>query len=899
MGRTSPVIYRLQQKSLRYQAIIRIAAVFLIIGGISAGLFWLGWNLVNERLLSEQAEGTVRAVETRLNAMQGGWQKESDALAAQITFNRMLDRAEEDRWLKLRAYIVALGETLDISGLVVKDKEGRSVFEYGNMGPEYASFLETQNAGATPSQWVLSKDQHRLYRVLSSPLWLGLNGGHGNLILLKHLDNQRLASIATPRSAVRLDVNGFILASSTGSDELGQKAMDHHAQTFWGQSGNLCREISLASPGFRLHVDHNLPQAISPAQFALAAVALAAALGLGLYIVFGDWIRRNVRRVATLSEVADHFRKHHVLDTEILSRMETQEHSHDELMVLNKALLELMQTSQARDEESHAYLQTLEILDEAVVEADREGHLMRSSPAWERLAGTDVPRHNIYDCLTPEDRDQLRHQLSELFSGAKSQVATRLRVISPQRSGTWLECRFVPVDQPVTRIRGVLRDVTQTYLQEKHITHMALHDALTRLPNRILLEDRLKIALRMAKREKNKVGIGFIDLDHFKNVNDVLGHKFGDKLLVSISDNLRNTLRSVDTLARWGGDEFVVLLPSLDTQDDIRHVAEKLIKASRESVQIEGQNLPVTFSMGFSVFPDDGDNIEVLLSQADRAMFYAKAQGRNMVQFFSDMTRKGLGKKELYIQSRLSNAIDQRQIQAWFQPLMDSETHQVVGLEALARWHDPEMGWISPTTFIPMAENQGLIAELGDLVLAHTLTMGRRLLDAGHDLMLSVNISKRQLYMPDCAERLLRDTRIAGIEPGRVMLEITESVAMSEVDFAMDRLRSLHEAGFKLAVDDFGVGYSSLSQLHEMPVDELKIDISFTRRVLEPQGARLIQAIVALAHALHISTVAEGVEDAETAKTLVDLGVHRLQGYHFGKPMPEQEFEDWLNARQE
>ena len=883
--------------SLRRQAVVRLAAVFLIIGGISAGLFWLGWNLVNERLLNEQSKNTVTAVEARLSNLQGGWQRESDALAAQITFNRMLDSSDEDRWLKLRAYIVALGETLDIAGLVIVDKQGQPVFDYGNLGPEYARILAASKTASHPPEWFLDKDQRHLYRVVYTPIWLGLNGGHGNLILLKHLSNQHLATIGIPGSPVHLEVNGLILASSGNIDGTDQKFFTHHSITQWGLKGGLFHDIPLGTPELALHVDLNLPQAISPNQFALAAIVLTAALALGLYVVFGDWVRNNVRRVATLSEVADHFRSHHVLDKELKARLEPLGNSGDELAVLNKALLELMQTSQARDEENHAYLQTLEILDEAVVEADWEGKLVRSSPAWKKLVGTDVPRHNLYDCLDPEDRENLRHQLAELFSGTKSQVSTRLRVISPQRSGTWLECRFVPVDQPVTRIRGVLRDVTQTYLQEKHITHMALHDALTRLPNRILLEDRLKIALRMATREKNKVGIGFIDLDHFKNVNDVLGHKFGDKLLVSIADNLRDTLRSVDTLARWGGDEFVVLLPSLDTMEDIRHVAEKLIKASRESLQIEGQTLPVTFSMGFSIFPDDGDNIEVLLSQADRAMFYAKAQGRNMVQFFSDMTRKGLGKKELYIQSRLSAAITQRQIQAWFQPLVDSKTHKVVGLEALARWHDPELGWISPATFIPMAENLGLIAELGDLVLAHTLTMGRRLQDAGHELLLSVNISKRQLYMPDCAERLLRDTQIAGIEPGRVMLEITESVAMSEVDFAMDRLRSLHEVGFKLAVDDFGVGYSSLSQLHEMPVDELKIDISFTRRVMEPQGARLIQAIVGLAHALHISTVAEGVEDADTARILTGLGVHRLQGYHFGKPMPEQDFEDWLNAQ--
>jgi EAL domain-containing protein (putative c-di-GMP-specific phosphodiesterase class I) len=268
-----------------------------------------------------------------------------------------------------------------------------------------------------------------------------------------------------------------------------------------------------------------------------------------------------------------------------------------------------------------------------------------------------------------------------------------------------------------------------------------------------------------------------------------------------------------------------------------------------------------------------------------------------MVQFYTDMTRKGLGKKDLYIQSRLAAAINNGAIQTWFQPLVDARTRRIIGLEALARWHDPELGWVSPTTFIPMAENLGLIAELGDQVMTGTLTMGRYLMDAGHDLMLAVNISKRQLFMSHCIDNLLRDAATAGVEPGRIMLEVTESVAMSEVDYAETRLRALHDAGFKLAVDDFGIGYSSLSQLHEMPVDELKIDISFTRRVRDPQGARLIQAIVGMAQALHFHVVAEGVEDAQTADLLEQMGIHSLQGYHFGKPMPAKDFEDWLKAQ--
>ncbi|MEW6677806.1 MAG: EAL domain-containing protein [Pseudomonadota bacterium] len=880
----------LPARSLRKQVVTRFLAVFLVIGSVSAALFWLAWHLANDRLLRTLTESAVLATEQRLSTLTQGWQRETEALATQITLNRTLEAGGAERWIRLRAYLVAFGESLEFSSLAILDNQGKPVFSLGPpLDPPSASL----------PAWQLAPDGRALVRIHAAPLWLGLEGGHGVLLLSKPADNRLMANLAAPQIEVRLLVNEQILASSTGNINASltnRTDQDADASRHPTGSGG---EVMLLPPRVRLHIDHQLPAAISPSQFALAAIALASAMAMGLYAVFGEWLRRNVSRIENLSTLVNHFQQTHAIDAELQRRLQHRQENADELAILSTALLELMHSSQARDEENRAYLQTLDILEEAVVELDWQGRLVRHSPAWSRLSGLEPPRGNLYDSLDPEDGEGLKHQISELFSGAKAQINVRLRLAAPQRAGTWLECRFVPADNPVTRVRGVLRDVTQIYLQEKHITHMALHDALTRLPNRILLEDRIKLALRMATRERNKVGIGFIDLDHFKNVNDVLGHKFGDKLLVNFSENLRATLRGVDTLARWGGDEFVVLLPGMDSIEDVRMVADKLAGVSRDAVRIEGQNLAVTFSMGFSIFPDDGENMEVLLSEADRAMFYAKAQGRNTVQFFSDMTRKGLGKKELYIQNKLSAAISHGDIQPWFQPLVDGRTGEPMGLEALARWHDADLGWIPPATFIPMAENLGLIAELGDLILAHTLTVGRRLRDSGHDLLLAVNISKRQLYMPDCIERLLRDARIAGIKPERIMLEITESVAMGEVDYAKERLRALHQAGFKLAIDDFGVGYSSLSQLHEMPVDELKIDMSFSRRVRDTQGAQLIQAIIGMSQALGLATVAEGVEDEETARRLVDLGVQTLQGYHFAKPMPEQELEDWLRDRRQ
>ncbi|MDP2430709.1 MAG: EAL domain-containing protein [Pseudomonadota bacterium] len=872
----------------------RVIAVFLIIGCLSAASLALTWYLADAALNRQQIERNTVAIQAKLNARFEQWQREAEALASQITYIRILESGGEHRWDKLRAYINAQGEGFHFNTLAVMDSDGKLLFAHGEEADELDFLVVDKTA------WHFSATNKHLHRVMRTPIWLGLHGKHGTLHLLRALDNRLLGDLAGPDITLDLSVDDVINASSKGNANIG-KHPDQHLEA--DRDGQAHQTLLLNPPDTRLHLCQTLPRAISPTQFAFAGAALAAILGLTLWSVFGTWLRRTVTRVQALSLAAHLFGQRHHLDAETDAALDKAAGSHDEVGALLLHLRALMQASEERDEESRAYLQTLDMLEEAVVELDSEGHLLRTSPAWETLMGPDNDARRLCPCFEPDDRDDLKSQLARLFSGEKTQATLRLRAATPQRAGSWLECRFVPVlkageSGPVTRVRGVLRDITQTYLQEKHITHMALHDALTALPNRVLLEDRLKIALRLAARDHSRVGIGFIDLDHFKNINDALGHKAGDQLLVAFADNLRAVLRNGDTLARWGGDEFVVLLPDMPGLDEIRHVADKLTESSREPVRIDDHSLPVTFSMGFTVFPDDGGDVDALLSQADRAMFHAKSQGRNTVRFYSDMTKKGLGKKELYIQSRLAAAINNGTIQTWFQPLVDAHTHRAIGLEALARWHEPDLGWIPPSTFIPMAESLGLIAELGDLVITRTLVMGRALLDAGHDLLLAVNISKRQLFLSNCVERLRHGADAAAIDPGRIMLEITESVAMSDVDFAETRLRALHDAGFKLAVDDFGVGYSSLSQLHQMPVDELKIDISFTRRVRDPQGARLIQAIVGMARALHLSIVAEGVEDAATAEILKKMGVHSLQGYHFGKPMPSEVFTAWLKAEE-
>ncbi|MDH2918948.1 MAG: EAL domain-containing protein [Sideroxydans sp.] len=555
------------------------------------------------------------------------------------------------------------------------------------------------------------------------------------------------------------------------------------------------------------------------------------------------------------------------------------------------------------DEAQQVYLQTISLLQDAVVEFTPEGHLLRASDAWTVLTGESnfAPQISLAECVHSEDVALLLEQFGALQFEQKQQINVRFRLLSSVNNNAnnyiWVEGRFAPVSKNghVIFIRGVVRDISSTYLKERQISHMALHDALTDLPNRVLLEDRIAMAIPRAERAGMHVALGFIDLDHFKQVNDHFGHKVGDRLLKEVTQRLQTVLRSSDTLCRWGGDEFVILCPDLKSLEDAREVSQKLARLTHENIDIDGTNFPFTFSGGFAVYPDDASNSEMLLSQADRAMFYAKAQGRNNIQFFNAIAKKEPGRKSFYIQSRLAAAIQRKEIKAWLQPLISAQTGEVIGAEVLARWHEPEQGWIPPSVFIPMAESMGLIDQLGQSVWQDSLK-AFPLLPAGHRL--SINLSKRQLFSSNIVQQFCEDLARANIQPSQIMLEITESVALSDVDFARERIAELDALGFGIAVDDFGVGHSSLAQLHEIPANEIKLDIAFVKRIHLKNGRAIADAIISIAKSLDMECVAEGVEDATTAKLLTEMGVDILQGYYFSKALPIDEYLLWLAQRE-
>ncbi len=831
-----------------------------------------------------------------LPQIEARWKGEAEQVKARIEFSRILEDVDGIRWKKLEAFLNAQSEFTHFSNILIARKDGRLLFQYGQEAHKL-NFSLTQDY----SGWHYSQDARELYRVYSVPIWMGIDG-QATLILLKTINNAELRLLAAPETHTHLFFNNHLLASSDGNRQsqivLGEKEIGM-------SNGLMMLQSELTWPGEglqptlvvqrELHIAYPLKQFLLRPLFAILIIIALIWVGLG------RWLTNTIKRLEKLEMGAEEYSMNgqSATATPFFKQALAQP---DEIADLASTMEILMNKVEERSHEQEIYLETLSMLEEAVLEINCDGILMRASPGWNKLAHSDDTIGKRFDSfLHSEDRELMQEQCLVLSGGEKQYLVLRLRLSEESSNhSTWLESKFICIYDnagKVAGLRGVLRDITQTYLHEKQITHMALHDALTGLPNRILLEDRIGISLRQAARAKTKVGICFIDLDHFKNVNDTLGHKSGDKILLTFAERLGLLLREGDTVARWGGDEFVILLPDMKSEQDIRDVARKMSDHVINPLQIEDAEMAMTFSMGVAIYPDDGEDMESLFSQADRAMFYAKAQGRNQTCFFRDMTAKGIGKKELYIQNRLATAINSNKIQAWLQPVMDAVSGCCSGVEVLARWHDEDHGWISPATFIPMAENLGLIQELGQQILLSSLASARQLMNEGREFTVAINVSKRQLFTPYFTQRLNEEVTRQGINPQLIILEVTESIAMLDVEHAADRVKEIRQAGFQIALDDFGTGYSSLSQLHEMQVDELKIDISFVRRLNEPNGLSMTQAIINLAQALGLKTVAEGVETADASRKLREMGVNKLQGYFFGKPMPVNEFRQWMASQ--
>ena len=445
--------------------------------------------------------------------------------------------------------------------------------------------------------------------------------------------------------------------------------------------------------------------------------------------------------------------------------------------------------------------------------------------------------------------------------------------------------------------RGTGRDMTEQKRAEERIRHMAHYDALTELPNRMLLYDRIGRAIAQAQRDQDVLAILFIDLDRFKTVNDSLGHAVGDRLLKKVGGLLESCTRESDTIARIGGDEFVVLLGGLKEPEDARHVAQKVLDALAEPVVVDGHELKVTPSVGICAYPHDGADVETLMRNADTAMYYAKQMGRNNYQFFTQAMTEA-AQRRLVMENDLRHALERGEFLLHYQPQLDLRSGAIVGFEALVRWRHPQRGMVPPGEFIAAAEESGLIGPLGEWVLREACTEACRWRELGHpEMQVAVNCSAQQFQREGFVETVDLILRGTGLSPSCLELEITESVIVERSEEVIARFAALDAMGVRISIDDFGTGYSSLSYLKRFAIHQLKIDQSFVRDISsDPDDAAIVSAIIAISHSLGLKVVAEGVETAEQLAFLKSLGCDGAQGYYFSRPVAADAFGQLLEA---
>jgi diguanylate cyclase (GGDEF)-like protein len=441
----------------------------------------------------------------------------------------------------------------------------------------------------------------------------------------------------------------------------------------------------------------------------------------------------------------------------------------------------------------------------------------------------------------------------------------------------------------------MIRDITERKRIEQQINYMATHDALTGLPNRLMFSQLLNHAIRSAQRHKRQLAVFFIDLDRFKTINDSLGHEAGDRLLKEIARRFKRLLRADDVVGRLGGDEFIILTEEVDELSQIANVAHKILTTTIQPMSLQGEECRITTSIGISIYPKDGDDEQTLIKNADIAMYFAKEEGKNNYQFYSKDIQSQSNKR-FCMETNLRRALERNELSLEYQAKVDFKTGMITGVEALLRWQNPSLGSVTPTQFIPVAEETGLIVPIGRWVMktacAQNVAWQRQGLPP---VCMAVNLSLRQLMDDNLLEDIKAALKDSGMAPNLWELEITESMVMHNPARLMAVLTDIKKMGVRLAIDDFGTGYSSLAQLKHFPIDTLKVDRSFIRNLAQDsENQAITEAIITMGKTLSLTVVAEGVETQEQKDFLQDHICDEMQGFYFSKPITPDKFADLL-----
>ncbi|WP_044895302.1 putative bifunctional diguanylate cyclase/phosphodiesterase [Bacillus alveayuensis] len=543
----------------------------------------------------------------------------------------------------------------------------------------------------------------------------------------------------------------------------------------------------------------------------------------------------------------------------------------------------------------------IEYTNEGIIITDAKGNILLTNPAFEVATGysDDEVRGKNPRILQSGLHDQKFYE--KMWEEIKTNGFWKGEIWNKRKDGElfveWLTISSVKDQEGnVSNYIAIFSDITEHKQNVEQLKRLAHYDILTGVPNRYLFTKRLKSLIQTSRKYHQQFALLFLDLDRFKNINDTLGHHIGDLLLQKAAQRLKGILRKQDTIARIGGDEFVIILPNLKHIREAIHIAERIIESLKASFWLNGQEVYISTSIGISFYPYDGEDIETLVRNADRAMYEAKKSGRNHFELYHNELHIN-DKETLLLENALRKAIDCNELQLHYQPQMDTQTKQICGVEALLRWKHPKMGFVSPGKFIPIAEESGLIAPISDWVLRQACEDLKKLhLDYPH-LKMSINISSIYFQQADFMKKLQSVIEAANIHSRLLELELTESTIMPNAEQSIERLVKLKLLGLKIAIDDFGTGFSSLSYLHRFPIDILKIDQSFIKHVSSYQDdASIVTAIIKMAHDLRLQVIAEGVETNKQFKFLQKQGCDYVQGYYVSKPLPLPELDELLKT---
>ncbi len=536
---------------------------------------------------------------------------------------------------------------------------------------------------------------------------------------------------------------------------------------------------------------------------------------------------------------------------------------------------------------------------DGIITIDEQGLIESVNPAVSRLFGypeEELLGQNVKMLMPEPYHSQHDEYIRRYLETGESHILGTGREAEGRRK----DGSVFPIDIAVSEMKigkarhfiGIIRDITERKEQLQALEYQALHDALTGLPNRALLADRLQHAILAAKREQAPLALLLTDLDHFKEINDTLGHHNGDLILKQVAQRMQQLIRSSDTVARLGGDEFAILLPTAD-ETHAKQIAEKIIHAVEQPFELEGQTFVLGASIGIALFPDHGSDGHTLLRCADVAMYSAKRKRRGFAIYEFGQDRHSV--EYLSLKRELHEAITNNQLMLYYQPVVDLQRGRVTGVEALARWHHPRRGMLYPDDFIPLAEQTGLIRTLTIWVLEEAARQSQEWIELGLELRIAVNLSVHNLHDVHFPDHIARILDVLEAHPTRLRLEITETAIMSGSTDALDILNRLSAQGVRISIDDFGTGYSSLSYLKQLPVDEIKIDKSFViGMAVDNNDAVIVRSTIDLAHNIGLKVVAEGVEDESTYRLLSGLHCDAAQGYYMSEPLSVEELMVWL-----